>query len=428
MGIHQKIPIFLIICNPDFKSKVQAIFNQLSINGNIWCLDLQTMFEAGFSRLFIFLYPDISSYSKILYLDCDILITNSLSHVFDLSLSNKIYALREGNTNHDFYGRMFFVNDPTCIRCTSYPPSLHQGGRKAFSSGILLFNNVPVINSLFKQILLHIKQHIRNNLPIPVCLDQPFIVYHAVKNNLYDNTKLIDLAVNNPKKWNSETISHFPGSPGYYESKIVKMSNFIHSMMFNSKEYWNDRYKKGRNSGSGSFNELAKFKADIINDFIGKNQIKSIVDYGVGDGNQLKLLNTENLIYTGIDVSEFIISKCKEEFKDDKTKQFINSNSINNGLKADLVVSCDVIYHLIEEHVYEDYMENLFSMSQKYVIIYAKDEDINHTVHVKFRKFSNYIENNLQEWKLIKHIPNKYPQLILGQNNDKTSPSDFFIY
>ena len=157
-----------------------------------------------------------------MYLDCDILITNSLSHVFDLSLSNKIYALREGDTNHDFYGRMFFVNDPTCIGCTSYPPSNQQGGRKAFSSGILLFNNAPAINSSFKRILLHIKQHIRNNLPTPDCLDQPFIVYHAVKNNLYDNTKSIDLAVNNPKKWNGETISRFPGIPENYDSKLLK--------------------------------------------------------------------------------------------------------------------------------------------------------------------------------------------------------------
>lgn len=198
--------------------------------------------------------------------------------------------------------------------------------------------------------------------------------------------------------------------------------------MFDSKKYWNDRYLKGETSGAGSYNHLAQFKGNVINNFIGKNQIKSIVDYGVGDGNQLKLINTENLIYTGIDVSEIIISKCKEEFKEDKTKKFIHTDNIDDELKAKLVLSCDVIYHLIEEHVYKEYMENLFSMSKKYVIIYAKNEDINHAIHVKYRKFSNYIESNLPEWQLIKHIPNKFPQLTLGQNNDNTSPSDFYIY
>lgn len=198
--------------------------------------------------------------------------------------------------------------------------------------------------------------------------------------------------------------------------------------MFDSKKYWNNRYVEGGNSGAGSYNNLAQFKGDVINNFIGKNKIKSIVDYGVGDGNQLKLINTEKLIYTGIDVSEFIISKCKEEFKNDKTKTFIHTDNIDNKLKAELVLSCDVIYHLIEEHVYKEYMENLFSMSKKYVIIYAKNEDINHSIHVKFRKFSNYIESNLPEWQLIKHIPNKFQQLKLGENNDNTSPSDFYIY
>jgi SAM-dependent methyltransferase len=198
--------------------------------------------------------------------------------------------------------------------------------------------------------------------------------------------------------------------------------------MFNSKKYWNDRYLKGGDSGRGSYGELSQFKADVINDFVEKNEIKSIVDYGVGDCNQLKLFNTENLIYTGIDVSEFIIYKCKENFKDDKKKNFIHVDNIDNELKGELVLSCDVIYHLIEERVYKEYMDKLFSMSNKYVIIYAKNEDVNHAQHVKFRKFSNYIDSNLPEWQLIKHIPNKFPQLKLGQNNDNTSPSDFYIY
>jgi hypothetical protein len=197
--------------------------------------------------------------------------------------------------------------------------------------------------------------------------------------------------------------------------------------MFDSKKFWDDRYKNGGNSGAGSYNNLATFKAEIINNFIENNKIKSIIDYGVGDGNQLKLINTENKTYTGIDVSEFILNKCNEIFKNDNTKQFIHIDNINN-LQGDLVMSNDVIYHLIEDKVYNDYMYNLFSMSKKYVIIYAHDEDINHCLHVKFRKFSTYIDNNFPEWKLIQIIPNKYPQLKLGKDNEKTSVCDFYIY
>lgn len=194
--------------------------------------------------------------------------------------------------------------------------------------------------------------------------------------------------------------------------------------MFNSAEYWNNRYKNGGNSGMGSYNNLALFKAEIINNFIEKNKIKSIIDYGVGDGNQLKLINTKNKVYTGIDISPIIIKKCKDIFKEDKSKSFITH--IDSNLKGELVISCDVLYHLIEENTYYEYLKNLFSMSEKYVIIYAKNEDVNHVQHVKFRKFSNDIDN--LQWTLIEHIPNRYPQLKLGDKNDITSPSDFYIY
>ena len=198
--------------------------------------------------------------------------------------------------------------------------------------------------------------------------------------------------------------------------------------MFDSKKYWNERYLRGGNSGAGSYNKLSQFKSDVINRFINTNKIESIIDYGVGDGNQLKLINTENLVYTGVDVSEHIISKCKEEFKGDKSKRFLHIDEMDNELNAELVLSCDVLYHLIEDDVYCEYMKKLFSMSRQYVIIYANDKDIDHAIHVKFRKFSKYIESNFPEWQLIKHIQNKYPQLRLGKDNDNTSPSDFYIY
>ena len=57
--------------------------------------------------------------------------------------------------------------------------------------------------------------------------------------------------------------------------------------MFNSRNYWNQRYLKGGNSGNGSYNNNAIFKGEIINKFIKNKNIKSLIDFGVGDGNQL---------------------------------------------------------------------------------------------------------------------------------------------
>jgi len=87
--------------------------------------------------------------------------------------------------------------------------------------------------------------------------------------------------------------------------------------MFDSRRFWENRYKNNGNSGCGSYGHLAEFKAIVINNFVYKNNINSIIDYGVGDGNQLKLINTENIKYTGIDISPTIIENCKKiyEFK-----------------------------------------------------------------------------------------------------------------
>jgi len=197
-------------------------------------------------------------------------------------------------------------------------------------------------------------------------------------------------------------------------------------VFFNSKQYWEERYKKGGNSGDGSYSQLSDFKADIINTFIKENNIKSIVEFGCGDGNQLKKFQIEH--YTGFDVSETIIHHCKNLFKTDSTKEFYLNHAYNNQ-KADATLSLDVIYHLIEDSVFEDYMKLLFSASDRFVIIYSSNHVQNKKSmiadHVKSRKFTDWIELNIPDFKLFKHIPNKYP---FNGNSKVSSLADFYIF
>jgi len=44
----------------------------------------------------LFNYPHINKFSKILYLDVDILITGNLNKLFEEQLEDKIYCLKEG--------------------------------------------------------------------------------------------------------------------------------------------------------------------------------------------------------------------------------------------------------------------------------------------------------------------------------------------
>lgn len=201
--------------------------------------------------------------------------------------------------------------------------------------------------------------------------------------------------------------------------KIRKVPEFT-----TSGEYWENRYKLGGNSGAGSYNNLAEFKAEIINRFIENEKIDSVIEFGCGDGNQLRYLKPKK--YLGYDVSETALQLCIEMYKNDKTKSFKLMNSYNRET-AELTMSLDVIYHLIEEQTFSDYMNKLFEASSKFVIIYSSNTDENELSqpHEKQRKFTDWVENNQKSFKLLEYIPNKYP---FDGNGKTTSPSDFFIY
>jgi len=192
-----------------------------------------------------------------------------------------------------------------------------------------------------------------------------------------------------------------------------------------SERYWKDRYATGGNSGYGSYNQLAEFKAEILNAFVSENGITSVIEYGCGDGNQLAMAQYPK--YIGFDVSPIAISICSERFSSDGTKAFKLMEEYG-GETAELTLSLDVIYHLVEDDVFEDYMNRLFDSAERFVIIYSSDTDENpeDTVdHVRHRHFSKWIKENKPGWKLIKYIPNRYPF-----NGDVKSGSfaDFFIY
>lgn len=193
-----------------------------------------------------------------------------------------------------------------------------------------------------------------------------------------------------------------------------------------SGQYWEDRYKANRNSGVGSYGRLAEFKAEVLNNFVSKNEIESVIEYGCGDGNQLLLAKYPK--YIGVDVSKKAISICKKIFKKDKAKSFyLYESSKAKASIGDLSLSLDVIYHLVEDEVFEDYMERLFNASGKYVIIYSSNFDEHSADHVRSRKFTNWIDNNVsKDWFQKDYIKNRYPYN--EEDHKNTSMADFYIY
>lgn len=197
------------------------------------------------------------------------------------------------------------------------------------------------------------------------------------------------------------------------------------SLFKGSEKYWINRYKQKGSSGKGSYGKFANFKAEVLSLFVDNYEIQSVIEFGCGDGNQLALANYKQ--YLGLDVSPMIVNHCHKIFADDKTKKFCLIADYE-GQHAELVLSLDVIYHLVEDHVFEEHMSNIFNAATKFVIIYASNSEEQETVqcpHVRHRKFSDWIDKNAPDWKLMEFIPNKYPAT---ENLEEGSVANFYIY
>ncbi|MCX2523126.1 O-linked N-acetylglucosamine transferase family protein [Larsenimonas rhizosphaerae] len=197
---------------------------------------------------------------------------------------------------------------------------------------------------------------------------------------------------------------------------------------FDVQAYWNERYKHGGNSGAGSYGRLATFKAETINRIVDQYDITSLIEFGCGDGHQLSLFQN-SFYYHGIDISEKSVSICREKFRSHSNKKFsTHEEFLKSPEQADATMSLDVIYHLIDDQLYHQYMQNLFLSSRKLCIIYAANiEEVTRDAHVRKRKFTDWIEKHASGWNLIEYIPNKYP-MKPGSNPNETSFADFYIF
>lgn len=211
------------------------------------------------------------------------------------------------------------------------------------------------------------------------------------------------------------------------ESLVIHARLYFHKKSYinSSRNYWVERYGSGGNSGPGSYDKFAEFKGEVLNDFIIKNNISKVVELGCGDGNQLKFFTFPE--YVGYDVSPDALNLCRDRFGEDNTKTFKLIDEFKEE-NADLTLSLDVIYHLIEDNTFTEYMDRLFIASRKYVIIYSSNSaklNLHTAPHVKHRKFTNWVKANKPDFKLHKVIPNKYPY---SGNYLEGSFADFYIF
>jgi SAM-dependent methyltransferase len=184
-----------------------------------------------------------------------------------------------------------------------------------------------------------------------------------------------------------------------------------------SANYWDSRYQLGNDSGAGSYGRFAVNKAAFVNGFVAEQGVESVIEFGCGDGNQLALARYPR--YLGLDVSREAVRTCRARFEGDATKQFKLVDEYA-GERADLGLSLDVIFHLVEDDVFGEYMTRLFDAADRYVIVFSTNTNRRTPIdraHVRHRRFTDWADGR-GDWRLV-------------QNSRVFSPlrrASFFVY
>lgn len=194
-----------------------------------------------------------------------------------------------------------------------------------------------------------------------------------------------------------------------------------------SRDYWERRYAKGGDSGPGSYDALAGFKAQTLNEFVSENQVASVLELGCGDGNQLRLADYPR--YAGLDVATGAIDRCQELFAGDPTKSFFLYDprrfTDNAGIfSADLAMSLDVIFHLVEDEVFLGHLRLLFTSARRFACIYSSNEEIaDDWPHVRHRRFTDAVAEGHPDWELWKTVNNPHKD-----DGREGAVADFYFY
>lgn len=191
-----------------------------------------------------------------------------------------------------------------------------------------------------------------------------------------------------------------------------------------SRQYWEMRYKLGGHSGEGSRGVNAQYKARVLNEFLRAHDASSVIEFGCGDGYQLSLLDLPP--YIGVDVSPTVVERCRAMYANDPTKQFLLVEDYRDE-SADLSMSIDVIFHLVENGIYDEYLDRLFAAGRRFVIVYSTSGDMvaTGTSHVRHRDVAGDIARRFPNFTRMVEDEARLPPPV---RFDRGLPTVFLMY
>ena len=121
-------------------------------------------------------------------------------------------------------------------------------------------------------------------------------------------------------------------------------------------------------SGSGSTLDITREYRTYIEDFIRKNNVRSVVDAGCGDWTFSSAIDWGTVNYLGVDIASDVIDSVRK--KHEKPNIRFQVGDITEELPAaDLLVSKDVLQHLPNALVQKFIRNNLKKGKYKWVLL-----------------------------------------------------------
>lgn len=228
-----------------------------------------------------------------------------------------------------------------------------------------------------------------------------------------------------------QTLSRLPllGPLGRHLTRVLRSRGAAQEAFPGTAAYWQARYAAGGDSGAGSYGKFATFKARVLNSLFAEAGLHSVIEFGSGDGNQLRLLQMAD--YTGVDISPDAVARCRALYAGQPGRRFLTLDdylAASPQPQADCALSLDVIYHLVEDETFHAYMRRLFAAATRMVVVYSSNHDEAVQAdgsHIRHRAFTRWVETHQPSWRLLRHVPNAYP----FRGDYRTgSFADFYIY
>lgn len=227
---------YLIITHERFESAIKKSMQNIDFKKyDIWLLDVcnsltnkENIYEATCMRYYIYDYPKIKQYQKILYLDCDIIVLGNLDGIFDVCIEDMLYFVHE---------KMHRYNHCSLFTDEEYN---NLSSNSSFTTAIMLFNNKNIVTKYLENIYIYIKEF-KSIFPNPLpAYDQPIVnklcIYKQVSNNTMLNNLCFNMAAEDTEDniillYNSNyKVVHFATKVGDCESKLER-SLFVQELI-----------------------------------------------------------------------------------------------------------------------------------------------------------------------------------------------------